>query len=25
LINVRVLSRSGDYATLPNSMERRKR
>lgn len=25
LINVRVLSRSGDYATLPNSLERRKR
>jgi diguanylate cyclase (GGDEF)-like protein/PAS domain S-box-containing protein len=25
LINVRVLSRSGDYATLPTSMERRKR
>jgi diguanylate cyclase (GGDEF)-like protein/PAS domain S-box-containing protein len=25
LINVRVLSRSGDYVTLPNSMERRKR
>ena len=25
LINVRVLSRSGDYATLPNNMERRKR
>lgn len=25
LINVRVLSRSGDYATLPSSMERRKR
>ena len=25
LINVRVLSRSGDYATLPNSMERRRR
>lgn len=25
LINVRVLSRSGDYATLPNDIERRKR
>jgi diguanylate cyclase (GGDEF)-like protein/PAS domain S-box-containing protein len=25
LINVRVLSRSGDYATLPNDLERRKR
>lgn len=25
LINVRVLSRSGDYATLPNNIERRKR
>jgi diguanylate cyclase (GGDEF)-like protein/PAS domain S-box-containing protein len=25
LINVRVLSRSGDYATLPTEMERRKR
>jgi len=25
LINVRVLSRSGDYATLPSNMERRKR
>ena len=25
LINVRVLSRSGDYATLPTSMERRRR
>jgi diguanylate cyclase (GGDEF)-like protein/PAS domain S-box-containing protein len=25
LINVRVLSRSGDYATLPENMERRKR
>lgn len=25
LINVRVLSRSGDYASLPNGMERRKR
>jgi len=25
LINVRVLSRSGDYVTLPNSLERRKR
>ena len=25
LINVRVLTRSGDYATLPNDMERRKR
>jgi diguanylate cyclase (GGDEF)-like protein/PAS domain S-box-containing protein len=25
LINVRVLSRSGDYATLPNSLERRKK
>jgi diguanylate cyclase (GGDEF)-like protein/PAS domain S-box-containing protein len=25
LINVRVLSRSGDYATLPNSMERRRK
>jgi diguanylate cyclase (GGDEF)-like protein/PAS domain S-box-containing protein len=25
LINVRVLSRSGDYATLPNTIERRRR
>lgn len=25
LINVRVLSRSGDYATLPNEVERRRR
>jgi diguanylate cyclase (GGDEF)-like protein len=25
LINVRVLSRSGDYATLPNNLERRRR
>lgn len=25
LINVRVLSRSGDFATLPNNLERRKR
>ena len=25
LINVRVMLRSGDYATLPNSIERRKR
>lgn len=25
LINVRVLSRSGDYASLPNDLERRKR
>jgi diguanylate cyclase (GGDEF)-like protein len=25
LINVRVLSRSGDYATLPNNLERRRK